>query len=111
MEEQDRDNRYSEPCYFDAEQGIWVNAHYEPIELPSTRHPLHETCSVGKQARKKFSTDVDKVPMSSQIGERIHTDICGPIPLLLGVETNILFPLLMRPPESHGSISLVQEIK
>ena len=38
-----------------------------------------ETCSVGKQARKKFSTDVDKVPMSSQIGERIHTDICGPI--------------------------------
>jgi predicted methyltransferase len=38
-----------------------------------------ETCSAGKQARKKFSTDADKIPMPSQIGERIHTDICGPI--------------------------------
>jgi 3-hydroxy-3-methylglutaryl CoA synthase len=38
MDEQDHDDRYSEPCYFDAEQGIWINAHYEPIELPSTRY-------------------------------------------------------------------------
>jgi hypothetical protein len=38
-----------------------------------------ETCSAGKQVRKKFSKDADKMPMPSEIGERIHTDICGPI--------------------------------
>ncbi len=41
MDEQDSDNRYSEPCYFDAEQEIWVNEQYEPVKLPSTFSRLH----------------------------------------------------------------------
>ena len=41
MDEQDHDDRYSGPCYYDIEQGVWVNGQYEPIELPSTRRPLH----------------------------------------------------------------------
>ncbi len=42
MEEQDRNERYSKPCYFDTEQGIWVNEQYEQIELPSTQRPLQD---------------------------------------------------------------------
>ena len=50
MERQDRDNRYSEPCYYDTEQGIWVNDPYEPIELPVTRNRLQRSnfCNYGR---------------------------------------------------------------
>ena len=41
MDEQDRDDRYSGPCYYDTEQGIWVNEQYEQVKLPSTQHRLH----------------------------------------------------------------------
>ena len=41
MDEQDRDNRYSKPCYYDTEQRIWVNEQYEQIKLPSTLSRLH----------------------------------------------------------------------
>ena len=41
MERKDRDSRYSEPCYYDTEQDIWVNERYEPVELPVTRNLLH----------------------------------------------------------------------
>jgi len=41
MEEQDHDDRYSQPLYYDSVHQILVNEQYEPVELPSTQRPLH----------------------------------------------------------------------
>ncbi|HYN44557.1 MAG TPA: hypothetical protein VER35_01020, partial [Candidatus Limnocylindrales bacterium] len=38
---QDVNDRYSRPCYYDKEQKIWVDDSYNPIELPDTLDLLH----------------------------------------------------------------------
>ncbi|HYN44438.1 MAG TPA: reverse transcriptase domain-containing protein, partial [Candidatus Limnocylindrales bacterium] len=42
MEEiQDDDQRYSEACYYDKEQEMWVDSQYQPVQLPGIFSPLH----------------------------------------------------------------------
>ena len=38
-----------------------------------------DACAQGKMARKKFSKDAKKIPLPANLGDRIHTDICGQI--------------------------------
>src|SRR5262249_2633567 len=45
----------------------------------STEELNCQTCQKGKQARKAISKTPNKIEVVKEKGDRIHTDICGPI--------------------------------